>query len=100
MGSTELKYSEAYSLRLSSPNGIPVVHIDGYDNRGVLYGVGRLLRILNITFDESYTIAPKSLVWLDSNATETNIVSWPKYPVRGHQLGYRPKVRNIYIYIV
>lgn len=55
------------------------VLIVGKDARGVLYGVGRLLRKLamypqKITIDE-----------------EVQLATSPRYPVRGHQLGYRPK---------
>lgn len=51
----------------------------GYDSRGVLYGVGKLLR--NIEIQQGQVLVPGSL----------RIASTPKYPIRGHQLGYRPK---------
>jgi len=51
----------------------------GYDARGVLYGVGKLLRKMEMRKGE--ILVPQYL----------SIVSTPKYPIRGHQLGYRPK---------
>ncbi|MEZ4902542.1 MAG: hypothetical protein R2822_12715 [Spirosomataceae bacterium] len=51
----------------------------GKDARGLLYGVGRLLRKLEIT--------PKQVLVSDDLTLATS----PYYPVRGHQLGYRPK---------
>ena len=47
--------------------------------RGALYGAGKLLRIMEMR---------KGEVLLPSNI---NIASTPKYEIRGHQLGYRPK---------
>ena len=51
----------------------------GADARGVLFGVGRLLRSLEMT--PGVLRAPADLA----------IVSSPHVAVRGHQLGYRPK---------
>ena len=56
------------------------VDIQGNDERGTLFGVGRFLRALRwdhleASIDDSLDIA-------------TN----PKYQLRGHQIGYRPKV--------
>lgn len=56
-----------------------VVLIVGKDARGVLYGVGRLLRKIEMT--------PNQVLISDDLALATS----PRYPVRGHQLGYRPK---------
>jgi hypothetical protein len=56
----------------------PVILIAGADSRGVLYGIGKFLR--RLIWDRGYIkIEPFS------------ISSTPKYSVRGHQLGYRPK---------
>ena len=57
----------------------PAAVIVGSDARGVLYGVGRLLRKLSLG---SNRIAVRS---------DLNIATAPRYPLRGHQLGYRPK---------
>jgi len=55
------------------------VVIVGKDPRGVLYGVGRLLRKMRFAFET--ILVPDGL----------NIITSPRYPLRGHQLGYRPK---------
>jgi hypothetical protein len=63
-------------------DGAPVVAIVGNDERGVLFGVGRLLRELHM--------APGRAALSDG----LNVASAPKYPLRGHQLGYRPKTNS------
>lgn len=59
-----------------------VVIVAGNDARGVLFGVGRLLRELRMT---------RNTARLPNNL---DITTAPKYPLRGHQLGYRPKVNS------
>jgi hypothetical protein len=59
-----------------------VVVIEGNDARGVLYGAGRLLRELEMDAHH---------ITLHARFHEA---STPKYPVRGHQLGYRPKTNS------
>lgn len=66
---------EGYQLRASGDR----VEITGNDERGVLFGVGRLLRTLEMRRDT--VTLPRDL----------NITTAPKYALRGHQLGYRPK---------
>jgi hypothetical protein len=53
--------------------------IAGNEERGTLYGVGYLLRKMQLR--KQQLIIPDSLY----------ISSTPVYPIRGHQLGYRPK---------
>jgi hypothetical protein len=53
--------------------------IVGKDERGVLYGIGRLLRKMELRAGSIRV--PDGL----------RIVTAPKYMLRGHQLGYRPK---------
>ncbi len=60
----------------------PTVFVVGQDSRGVLFGVGRLLRELRMGRDK---------VSLPENF---KVESSPKYPLRGHQLGYRPKTNS------
>ncbi|GAF69387.1 unnamed protein product, partial [marine sediment metagenome] len=55
------------------------VVIVGRDGRGVLYGIGRLLRKMRLR--------PGSIQVPDG----LRIITAPKYLLRGHQLGYRPK---------
>lgn len=57
----------------------PVAIIDGADRRGVLYGIGKLLR--KTTMKSGSIVLPPDL----------SISSTPEYSVRGHQLAYRPK---------
>jgi len=69
---------EGFALLVeSSPRRAAVVV--GKDSRGLLYGIGRLLRKMYLT--EGSILAPDGL----------RIATAPKYPLRGHQLGYRPK---------
>jgi hypothetical protein len=60
----------------------PTVLIVGNDARGVLFGVGRLLRELQMT--RGKVVLPGEL----------SIATAPKFPLRGHQLGYRPKTNS------
>ena len=58
------------------------VVIVGKDTRGLLYGVGRLLRKAEIQRGKV------------SLTTTASISTSPRYPIRGHQLGYRPKTNS------
>ncbi len=70
--------AEGYQLRAVA-NG---VEIAGNDERGVLFGVGGLLRALEMRRD-SVTLS-----------RTLNVTTAPKYALRGHQLGYRPKTNS------
>lgn len=74
--------AEGYRIRIRRGRGAPGVFVIGNDARGVLFGVGHLLRVLHlkrgeITLDDDFSVATK-----------------PRYPLRGHQLGYRPKTNS------
>jgi hypothetical protein len=56
-----------------------VIFVAGNDPRGILYGIGKLLRTLRMK--------PGSI----SVPEGMDIITSPRYPIRGHQLGYRPK---------
>jgi hypothetical protein len=56
------------------------ISIVGADERGLLFGIGRFLR--SAIFGRQSASANVSLL---------NVTTSPKYPLRGHQLGYRPK---------
>jgi hypothetical protein len=56
--------------------------VAGNDARGTLFGAGALLRHLHMDRDE--VEAPDDLA----------LASAPQYPLRGHQLGYRPKTNS------
>ncbi|HET6572118.1 MAG TPA: hypothetical protein VFG68_00825 [Fimbriiglobus sp.] len=58
------------------------VWVAGNDARGVLFGVGRLLRELRLD---------RLKVTLPANFSEK---SAPRTPLRGHQIGYRPKTNS------
>jgi len=74
--------AEGFAIRVAQSEGAPVVSLAGADERGVLFGVGKLLRSLRMT---------KLRVEVESHL---EIKSSPKYPLRGHQLGYRPKTNS------
>lgn len=59
------------------------VAIIGADERGLLFGVGHLLRMIHFESQSARV-----------EAGRLNIVSEPKYRLRGHQLGYRPKTNS------
>jgi len=76
---------EGYSIHVRrSSTGRPrtAVHVIGADGRGAMFGVGRLLRLLSMK---------RGAVSLDS---EVNVATSPAYPIRGHQLGYRPTANS------
>src|SRR5205807_8095400 len=58
------------------------VFVVGNDARGVLFGVGRLLREMHLARDRV------------TLADDLRLASAPRYPLRGHQLGYRPKTNS------
>ena len=60
----------------------PVVWVVGADGRGVLFGVGKLLRLMKLT---------KGAATLDAT---TNLMTSPAYSIRGHQLGYRNRANS------
>lgn len=62
--------------------GESLVWIVGADARGVLFGVGRLLRLLDWGPGRA------------SLAEATDIATSPAYPIRGHQLGYRARANS------
>jgi hypothetical protein len=64
---------------ISVQAGGPLTVIHGADDRGLLYGIGKLLRLAKIT--PGKFLLPENLDITDS----------PRFPIRGHQLGYRPK---------
>ena len=66
----------------SATQGAPAAFVIGNDARGVLFGVGRLLRSLRMT--------PGQI----SLPNGFNLESSPHFPLRGHQLGYRPKTHS------
>jgi hypothetical protein len=73
---------EGYQIGIDASGGAPVVWVAGNDPRGTLFGVGRLLRELRI--ERARVTLPA-----DFRAQEA-----PRTPLRGHQIGYRPKTNS------
>lgn len=59
-----------------------LVVVAGNDARGVLFGAGRLLRLMDYS---------RNTVTLSSHI---DLSTSPRYALRGHQLGYRPKTNS------
>ncbi len=74
--------AEGYRIRIRRDEAGAAVFVLGSDDRGVMFGVGRLLRALHMTHGK---------VTLDA---DFSVLTAPKYPLRGHQLGYRPKTNS------
>jgi hypothetical protein len=75
--------SEAYRVINTVGEGDHALFILGSDQRGVLFGAGPIR-------SESFGLR-KDRVRLQDNL---DIAGAPKYPLRGHQLGYRPKCNS------
>lgn len=73
---------EGYRLSVKRGAASSGVFVIGDDARGVLFGIGRLLRELHMQ--------PGSMTLAD----DLDVTTAPKYPLRGHQLGYRPKTHS------
>lgn len=75
--------ADAYALyKETAKRGATRLWVVGADARGVLFGVGRLLRMLE--WGEGVAALPDAL----------NLHSAPAYPLRGHQLGYRARANS------
>jgi len=70
--------AEGYSLRVAGSQ----VSLAANDERGMLFGVGRLMREMHMRMGRI------------AIAGDLNLTTSPKYPLRGHQLGYRPKTNS------
>src|SRR5262249_28238524 len=79
---SDSRAAEGFRIRINRDAQGSWVMIIGNDARGVLYGVGHLLRQLHLT--------PGRITVADEPAVSTA----PRYPLRGHQLGYRPKTHS------
>ena len=69
-------------FRIAVDDDFDSAAIVGNDARGVLFGVGRMLRELRMT---------RSHIEIPSHY---HVATAPKTPLRGHQLGYRPKTNS------
>jgi len=73
---------EGYRIRVKRGKGPSLVFVVGNDARGVLFGVGHLLRSLRLK--------PGAVTLPD----DFSVATAPRYRLRGHQLGYRPKTNS------
>ena len=73
---------EGFCIYTDLSQNQPRVWIVGADPRGTLYGVGCLLRKMNLSPNSAQIAVPLSLA------------SSPAYPLRGHQLGYRNRANS------
>ncbi|HZQ44000.1 MAG TPA: hypothetical protein VFA99_12145 [Acidobacteriaceae bacterium] len=74
-----LAKAEGYTVRTLDWQHHPALVVDGNDARGVLYGVGYLLRHLELSPNGTALLQPLS------------ISTAPQVPIRSHQIGYRYK---------
>ncbi|RIH64544.1 hypothetical protein D1164_14405 [Mariniphaga sediminis] len=79
---TELPSIQKEGYKIAVVKESQTVLVIGKDNRGLLYGIGKLLRKMEVR--PGQILVPDDL----------NIASSPAYPIRGHQLGYRPKTNS------
>ena len=78
----QVRAAEGYRIWLKNGKSAPVVFVAGNDSRGVLFGVGHLLRTLRMK--QGKIALPDNL----------NVTTAPHYRLRGHQLGYRDKTNS------
>jgi hypothetical protein len=72
--------AEGYIIRSGSDGNGSWIAVMGADQRGLLFGIGKLLRLISFGRQQARL----------ENAS-LNVTSHPEYRLRGHQLGYRPK---------
>jgi hypothetical protein len=80
IGAAEHLPAEGFVIASGSDANGRWISVIGADERGLLFGVGKLLR--TATFGKQSAVVNTGLL---------NGATAPKYPLRGHQLGYRPK---------
>lgn len=73
---------EGFRIATVDHSGSPLLVIAGRDARGVLFGVGHFLRKLHM--------GPARAGLMEA----LDVTTTPRYTLRGHQLGYRPKVNS------
>jgi len=73
--------ADGYAMWIDKSGGTTIC-LAGYDDRGALYAAGRLLRMLDMGRD---TVSVNAGV---------KVATAPKYPLRGHQMGYRAKTNS------
>ena len=83
--------------KLNAPEGFIIqagpnsVVISGGTERAVLFGIGRLLREMTMDWEQSYATPLRSSAFCPA---DLHIESQPDYPIRWHQIAYRPKTNS------
>lgn len=72
--------AESYAIATGNEGGSSWIAVCGSDERGLIFGAGRMLRLLRLTRRA-----------VSGDLKVMNLTSSPHYAVRGHQLGFRPK---------
>jgi hypothetical protein len=78
----DTRAAEGYRIRVKNGGERSAVFVVGNDARGVLLGVGHLLRTLRM--NRGRVLLPEDF----------NVTTAPRYRLRGHQLGYRDKTNS------
>lgn len=80
---TRGRESEGFTVYLDEKSGKnPSLYVVGNDDKGLLYGIGYLLRKMEMRRGEIFI--PRDI----------GVRTHPEYALRGHQLGYRPKTNS------
>ncbi|MHC4498800.1 MAG: hypothetical protein ACYS21_06765, partial [Planctomycetota bacterium] len=74
--------ADGYAIWIDKSKRGLTICLAGYDDRGALYAVGRLLRMMEMGRDK---------VSVDA---DIKVATAPKYALRGHQMGYRAKTNS------
>lgn len=85
--SQDIGNPEEYAIKASPES----VTISGGTERAVLFGIGRLLREMTMDWEQSYATPLRSSVFCPA---DLHIESKPDYPIRWHQIAYRPKTNS------
>ncbi|QNI38403.1 hypothetical protein H7846_03270 [Edaphobacter sp. 4G125] len=72
--------AESYAIASGGEGNSAWIAVCGSDERGLIFGAGRMLRMLRLTRRS-----------VSGDLKAMNLTSSPHYATRGHQLGYRPK---------
>ena len=82
LGEAALNKAEGFCVHVQVSSGPPQIWILGSDARGVMFGVGQLLRQMEL-------LAGKVTI-----AGDYHTATAPDKPIRGHQIGYRPRANS------
>ena len=77
-----VRKAEGFWIHATESDGKPLLWVLGHDGRGVLFGVGTILRKLN--WEKGAASLPDGF----------DLATAPAYPIRGHQLGYRARANS------